>query len=156
MYPVKDKMNTPLHSPKDAKVRTIYPFLFCVCVCVYVCVWLCVCVCVCVTVLNICLPSNRVGVWAAPYTYRFSTTPPTVRTPVTGNADQSQKDGSRQRVRLLWFPVALTQRSWGLWPFTEGWEAVAFFFRCFFLLLLFFFCLFVSLFFPPKLLGFSF
>ena len=37
--------------------------------------------------LNICLPNNRVGVWVAPYTYRFSTTPPTVRTPVTGNAE---------------------------------------------------------------------
>ena len=45
-------------------------------------------------VLNICLPNNRVGVWAAPYTYRFSTTPPTARTPVTGNADRSRKVGS--------------------------------------------------------------
>ena len=28
---------------------------------------------------------------------------------------------------LLWFPVTSIQRSWGLWPFMEGWEAVRLF-----------------------------
>ena len=67
--------------------------------------------------------------------YRFLTTPPTAKTPVTG------KDGSGQRVRLLWFPVAPIQRSWVLWPFTEGWEAVGCFLFCFVFLLLLFFLL---------------
>ena len=46
---------------------------------------------------------------------------------------------------LLWFSVTSIQRSWGLWPFMEGWEAV----RLFLLLLIlspFFVCLFACLF----------
>ena len=60
-------------------------------------------------------PNNRVGGWAILYTYRFLMTRPTARMPVTGNADQSRKDSSRQRVRLRWFPVVPILCSWGLW-----------------------------------------
>jgi len=74
-------------------------------------------------VLNICLPNNRVRVWAAPYTYQFLMTWPTARMSVTGDADWSRRDISGQRVRLLWFPVVPIQCSWGLWPFMEGWDA---------------------------------
>ena len=44
---------------------------------------------------------------------------------------------------LLWFPVVPIQCSWGLWPFTEGWEAVG----CFFFLSSVFLPLFFFLFF---------
>ena len=98
--------------------------------------------------LNVCLPNNRVRVWPAPYTFDSWLPGLAARTPVTGNADRSRKDGSGQRVHLLWFPVTPIQHSWGLWPFTEGWEAARFdiFFSSFFFFQ-FFFLFFFSFFF---------
>ena len=91
----------------------------------------------------------QTGIWMLPPHNRFLTTPPTARTPVTGNADWSL--GNRC---LLWFPVYTPiQRSWGLWPFTEGWEAVGCFF---FLPLLRFFFIFKFLIFKKKFLFFIF
>ena len=74
-----------------------------------------------------------------------------------GNADRSRKDGSGQRVCLLWFPLAPIQRSWGLWPLTEGWEAVGFFlFRLSLSLSLSLFNFFILIFFFPLSPSFSF
>ena len=42
-------------------------------------------------VLNICLPNNRVRVWATPYTFDSRLPGPAARKPVTGNADRSRK-----------------------------------------------------------------
>ena len=77
-------------------------------------------------VLNVCLPKNQARVWPALYTFDSWLPGLAARMLVTGNADQSWKDGSGQQVGLLWFPVTPIQRSWGLWPFTEGWEAARF------------------------------
>ena len=74
-----------------------------------------------------CLPNNRVAGSAPAYRIDSRRPRPTARTPVTGNADRSRKMGLGNGC-LLWFPVYTPiQRSWGLWPFTEGWEAARLF-----------------------------
>ena len=102
-------------------------------------------------VLNVCLPKNQARVWPALYTFDSWLPGLAARMLVTGNADQSWKDGSGQQVGLLWFPVTPIQRSWGLWPFTEGWEAARFdffFLSSLFCCYVFFFFLF-QIFFSP-------